>query len=128
MTIIEILRLLIPFKTHDTTASHLRRQLEDVDLEAMIAEQRTKDVVREIKPAVETTNPMDKEYFHALNAEGKRCFDAHIRQERVQGIVNPDQGSPPFTARRSMGRCLECGESILEGDLMIIRQPMKKTG
>jgi hypothetical protein len=37
MTIIEILRLLIPFKTHDTTASHLRRQLEDVDLEAMIA-------------------------------------------------------------------------------------------
>lgn len=121
MTILEILELLIPFRAHITTAKHVRDRLQDVDLEALIAAERTKAVVTPIKPAADTT-PYNaaKEFFHGVNSRGKRCFDDHVRKEREQGITHPDRGTS-FSAQRSSGHCEECGELIIQGDLVVLR-------
>ena len=121
MTILEILELLIPFRNGTTTAFHVKRMLKDVDLEALIAEYRTKEVVRPITPAADTT-PYNaaKEFFHGVNSRGKRCFDDHVRREREQGITHADKGTS-FSAQRSSGHCEECGELIIQGDLVVLR-------
>ena len=122
MTTLEILELLIPFRNGTTTAFHVKRMLKDVDLEALIAEYRTKEVVRPINPdsvAITPYNPT-KEFFHGVNSRGKRCFDDHVRREREQGITHPDKGTS-FSAQRSSGHCEECGELIIQGDLVVLR-------
>ena len=121
MTILEILELLIPFRAGITTAKHVRDRLQEVDLEALIAEYRTKEVVRPIKPAPDIlpNNPA-KEMYHAVNSEGRRCFDEHVRKERAQGFTHPDRGTS-FAAQRSSGHCEECGELIIQGDTVVMR-------
>jgi len=121
MTVLEILELLIPFRNGTTTAFHVKRILKDVDLEALIAEYRTKEVVRPIKPAVDVpSHSATKEMYHAVNSQGRRCFDEHVRRERGEGFTHSDRGTT-FTAQRSSGHCEECGELIIQGDTVVMR-------
>lgn len=132
LSVIDILELLKPFLAQDTTSAHVRRQLKDTDIDALINEERRKLVVTDLKqaapPPPASTGVAERQYFHAVNKHGDRCYDDYIRKERARGVVADDKGSPVFVARQSSGRCEECGGSILEGDQIIIRQiKAKKT-
>lgn len=129
LTVIDILELLKPFLAQDTTSAHVRRMLKDTDLDALIDAERRKLVVTDIKAAPTpppSTGVAERQYFHAINRHGDRCYDDYVRKERANGIIAEDKGSPVFVARQSSGRCEECGGSILEGDQIIIRQ-LKRT-
>jgi hypothetical protein len=129
LTVIEILELLKPFLAQSTTSMHVRRQLKDTDIDALIDAERRKLVVTDLKQAAVppvSTNVAERQYFHAVDRHGNRCFDDFVAKERARGIIAEDKGSPAFVARQSSGKCEGCGGVILEGDLIVIRQ-LKRT-
>ena len=126
--LISIIKVLQPYKRHETTAATIQNVIKPLDLDVLVNEliKEDRSTTTNVVQKPPNTLPIGggKQSFHAA------CFETVLAEEFEQGIENPDPGSMPFAANRG-GRCAYhgCRKPLFSaGDEIVIRQRMPKAG